>query len=214
MIALQSRLRELSKEEFECFVHQFLLAKFPGGSIKKVDGTGGDRGIDSFSGILSDGTAVWQSKHFTDRIRRPQKKQILSSIETAMRSGNPKRWTLCVPIDLRTEEHEWFRSEVVSAYKDRCPIELIGGSEFLAELALNRPLRDAFFPNESISNALSIRKIATGTEETSLDQKEQLAIEIAQQFLEGNIDLEPRLDPVVQVWVYRKRRQKIGANQG
>jgi len=199
MITLKQRLRELSKDEFECLIHQFLLRRFPGAGIMKADGTGGDRGVDSFSGNLSDGPAIWQSKHFNDRIRQPQKKQILRSIKAVFKSYAPMRWTLCVPIDLRTEEHEWFQSKVVKEYKDRCTIELIQGSDILDDLAHNRPLREAFFPDNSISNALNIRKIATGTGNASLDQTEQLTVEIAQQFLEGNVDLEPRLHPVVSV---------------
>ena len=197
MRSLEQRLKGLGKDQFESLVHEFLLSRFPGAGIKKVDGTGGDRGIDSFSGDLQDGPAIWQSKHFPDRIRKPQRKQILESVKTAFESWKPKRWTLCIPIDLRTDEHQWFQRDVTRPYGERAKIELIQASDFLSELAHNRPLRDAFFPDNSISNALAIRQMAIGTENASVEQKEQLALESAQQYLEGTADLEPRLQPSV-----------------
>jgi len=204
MITLQQRLRELGKEKFESLVHQMLLKKYPGAGIKRCDGTGGDEGIDSFSGDLSDGPAIWQCKHFPDRIRRTQKKQILKSAQTAFAFRAPQRWTLCVPIDLRTKEHLWFQTEVVNKYKRRAKIELMTASEILHELVYNRPLRDMFFSDHAVSNALTIRQIALGTEKTSLNQKEKLAVEAVQQFLEGNLDLDPRLEPFVSVGLTRQ----------
>ena len=203
MISLAKRLRELNKEEFESLIHQFLLAKFPGADIKKVDGIGGDQGIDSFTGSLADGPSVWQSKHFPDRIRRSQKEQILHSIKVAFKANKPIRWTMCIPIDLRTEEHKWFQSSVVDKYKAFGKIELIQASDILKELTHNRPLRDAFFPDHSISNALAIRQLVTNTEGKSVEQTGQLTAEYAQQFLEGNIDLDPRLDPIVSIGLTR-----------
>lgn len=204
MITLQQRLRELGKEKFESLVHQILLKKYPGAGIKRCDGTGGDEGVDSFSGDLSDGPAIWQCKHFPDRIRQTQKRQILKSAQTAFAFRAPQRWTLCVPIDLRTKEHQWFETEIVNKYKRRAKIELMAASEMLHELVYNRPLCDAFFPDLAVSNALTVRQIASGTERASLDQKEKLAVEAAQQFLEGNLDLDPRLEPLVSVGLTRQ----------
>jgi hypothetical protein len=199
MVNLQQRLRELSKESFESLIHQILLRKYPGGGIKKSEGTGGDQGIDSFSGNLTDGPAIWQCKHFPDRIRRSQKKQILESAKVAFEFHRPKRWTLCVPVDFRTEEHQWFQAEVINRYESYAKVGLMGASDILHELTYDRPLRDAFFEDNSISNALSIRQIALGTEKKSLEQKEQLTVQFAQQFLEGNLDLEPRLQPIMTI---------------
>lgn len=210
MTSLAQRLRELSRNQFESLVHHFLLAKFPGADIKKVEGTGGDQGIDSFSGTLADGPAVWQSKHFPNRIQKSQKKQILRSIESAFKFRKLARWTLCVPIDLRTEEHEWLQSDVFNNYKGHCTIELIQASDILAELIHNRPLRNAFFPDHSISNALRIQQIAINNQDPSMEQKGQLTVEYAQQFLEGYSDIEPRLEPIVSVGLSRAP----GVNRG
>jgi hypothetical protein len=62
MAGLEQQLRELSKERFESFVHQYLVANYPNAGIQRVDGIGGDTGIDSFSGTLASGPTIWQSK--------------------------------------------------------------------------------------------------------------------------------------------------------
>ncbi|HTW30518.1 MAG TPA: hypothetical protein VMD76_02505, partial [Candidatus Sulfotelmatobacter sp.] len=116
MSDLEQQLRDLSEEKFESLIHQLLDAKYPGAGITRVNGSGGDKGIDSFRGMLSIGAAIWQDKHFRDRIRDPQKKQILESIQSAFKERPPALWTLSVPINLRTEEHEWFQSEIVAKY--------------------------------------------------------------------------------------------------
>jgi hypothetical protein len=210
MIALSQRLRELSRDEFESLVHQLLLSKFPGAGIKRPEGIGGDRGIDCFLGTLADGPAIWQSKHFPNGIKKSQRKQIQDSIKTVFNFYKPSRWTLCVPIDLRVNEHDWFQSDVIAKYKS-CKIDLMGASEILHELIHNRPLRTAFFRDNEISNLMKVRQLATGTETASLEDRERLMVEMAHQFLEGNIDLEPRLTPVTTIGLARLPRGDLSS---
>jgi hypothetical protein len=196
---LEQQLRELSKDRFESFVHQYLVSKYPGADIKRVEGSGGDAGVDSFQGLLSSGAAIWQGKHFPNRIGPKQKEQIRQSIETAFKTIAPSTWTLCVPINLRTPEHNWFQTAVVNAYGGPGRIALIQASDFLAELLHNRRLRDAFFPDDALSKMLELRKIATLTESRSKEQMGQLVVEYAQQYLESSMDVEPRLTAIVTV---------------
>lgn len=196
-------MRELSNDNFEALVHQFLLSRFPGAGVGKVEGTGGDRGVDSFMGQLSEGTSIWQSKNFKERIRKVQKDQILASIQSAFRNYRPRRWTLCLPIDLRAQEHEWFQDEVVKPYHDRAVIGLLTASDLMEELSRNRFLRDLFFPDSAVTNTLAIRKIATNSETATSEQQQQLAMQAMQLFLEGKVELEPRLDPVVSLALSR-----------
>lgn len=191
----------MAKDRFESLIYEFLIAKFPGAGIKKVEGAGGDQGIDSFSGTLGDGPTIWQCKHFSSRLQPPQKKQILKSIKTAFTFRKPRRWVLCLSIDLTHKEHEWFEREVAAKYKLVCPIELIQGSEIIAELNQNRPLRDAFFPDNLVSNARSIIQLASNTATASIEQRERLIVEHAEQLLEGYRDLEPRLQPFLSIGV-------------
>jgi hypothetical protein len=196
---LGQRLRELDKDSFESFVHQYLTTKYPGAGIKKVDGAGGDAGVDSFSGLLLSGPAIWQSKHFPNRIKRPQQRQVLKSIEATFKGNVPSVWILCVPIDLRTAEHKWFEREVVGVYGGPDRIQLLQASDFLTELLHNRNLRDAFFPDSAVSQMLELRKIVTGTEERSPEEIGRLATEFGQQFLAGKMEIEPRLQAVLTV---------------
>ena len=109
----------MSKDDFESLVDQLLQAKYPSAGITRVDGAGGDEGIDSFHGSLSDGPAVWQDKHFPDRIRESQHKQIKKAIKAAYKARTRCCWVLCVPINLRTNEHNWFQNSIKAVYENK-----------------------------------------------------------------------------------------------
>lgn len=195
---LEQELRRFSKEKFESFVFQYLVAKYPGAGIKGVDGAGGDSGVDNFKGELACGPAIWQSKHFPNRIKGPQQKQIIKSIKSAQKLS-PALWTLCVPIDLRTPEHKWFQEKVVSKFGGLDHVKLIQASDFLTELQHNRELRDAFFPDNALSNLVKLRRLATLTEQHTENQTAALAVEHANQYLSERTNIEPRLQAVVSI---------------
>lgn len=48
MQALYQRLKEIDSDTFEKLAYQILAEKYPGAKITRVDGSGGDRGIDLF----------------------------------------------------------------------------------------------------------------------------------------------------------------------
>jgi hypothetical protein len=199
MANLEQELRGFDKAKFESFVQQYLWAQYPGAGIKQVDGAGGDGGIDSFKGTLSSGPAIWQSKHFPDRIKKAQKKQIIESIKAAFKNNAPSLWTLCVPINLRTDEHRWFQDEIVAAYGGDERIKLIHASDLLTEVQHNRPLRDMFFPESAQSEMLKVREALTKTEGLAHEQLNTVAVEYAQQYLESDMSLEPRLQAVIAI---------------
>jgi hypothetical protein len=199
MSDLGQQLRELGRDQFESLVHQILMAKYPNAGIKKVDGAGGDEGIDSFEGTLDSRPAIWQSKHFINGIKKAQRSQILKSIKAAFAKRKPSRWTLCVPINLQTNEHAWFQSNIVQPYGRKCQIRLLQGSDILSDLYPNRTLRDAFFPENSISNVMKVREMAMKTELMSPVERKMVATEYAQQFLEAKENLDPRLKGVFSV---------------
>jgi hypothetical protein len=78
------------------FIDQLLQAKYPTAGITLVEGTGGDQGIDNFQGLLADAPAVWQHKHFPNRIHEPQRRQVMKSIKAAFKNRTPRLWVLCV----------------------------------------------------------------------------------------------------------------------
>lgn len=196
---LGRRLRELDKDEFESFVYQYLVATYPGAGITKVEGTGGDSGIDSFSGLLTSGPNIWQSKHFPNRIKEPQKKQILKSIKAAFQENAPSVWTLCLPIDLRTAEHKWFQTKIVQEYGGPGRMRLLQAADFETELSHNRNLRDTFFPENLASEMLSIRKIVTSAAVHNDEEVGKVTTEFAQQYLSAKMEIEPRLQPVLSI---------------
>jgi hypothetical protein len=196
---IEQQLRELGKEEFESFVHQYLVARYLGAEIKRVDGAGGDGGVDSFEGQLETGSSIWQSKHFPDRIRQPQQRQIRDSIKTAFKENAPSLWFLCLPINLRAPEHKWFQTNIVNAYGGPDRVKLVQASDFVTELLHNRELRDAFFPLHALSKMQDVRKIVTATEGRSPEQVGAAMVEYAQQYLESSMKLEPRLKAVVTI---------------
>ncbi len=84
MTALYQRLKELSKSDFESLIDQILQRRFPNANVIRVNGSGGDKGLDSFIGRIGGAVAIWQDKHFVDGIGKAQRRQIIGSIDVAL----------------------------------------------------------------------------------------------------------------------------------
>jgi hypothetical protein len=158
MQALYQRLKEIGSDTFEKLSYQILAERFPGAEISPVDGSGGDRGVDLFSGALADGPAIWQCKYFPNGVKRVQRRQVVKSLESAIKNFRPKRWTLMVPIDLSTGEYEWFQ-QLQSDYSDKTLIELFPASGFVRELIQRRSIRDVFFPGAVFDTVTFLRRL-------------------------------------------------------
>ena len=117
----------------------------------------------------------------------------------AFKNNPPSLWTLCVPINLRTEEHKWFQDKIVSVYGGPEHIKLTQASDLLTEVQHNRALRDTFFPESAQSEMLKVREALTKTEDLTREQLNTVAIEYAQQYLESDMSLEPRLQAVIAI---------------
>jgi hypothetical protein len=94
MQALYQRLKEIDSDTFEKLAYQILAEKYPGARITRVDGSGGDRGIDLFSETLADVPAIWQCKYFRNGVKGVQHRQVVKSLDTALENFSPRRWTL------------------------------------------------------------------------------------------------------------------------
>jgi hypothetical protein len=159
MQAVYQRLKEIDSDTFEKLSYQVLAGRYPGATIMRVDGSGGDRGLDLFSGMLSDGPAIWQCKHFTNGIKDSQRRKVVESLDTAIKNFAPRRWTLMVPIDLNSKEHEWFQG-LQADYADKVLIELFQATDFVRELIPRRNIREAFFPTAVYDSINLLRQIA------------------------------------------------------
>jgi hypothetical protein len=87
----------------------------------------------------------------------------------------------------------------VAKYGGPEKIKLMQAADILGELIHNRPLRDWAFADNSISNVLEVRQIAMKTDGLTVEERGELATEHAQQYLEGNKELEPRLKAIVSI---------------
>lgn len=201
MNSLYQRLKELSKDDFEALIDQLLQAKYPAAGIALAEGAGGDEGIDNFQGGLADGPAVWQHKHFPNRIQGPQQKRVMKSIKAAFKNRTPRLWVLCVPIKLRTNEHNWFQQTVKAPYERKyrgTTVELMQASHIVRDLLHYKTIRDIYFP-DSVSDISRLKQMATSTENLKPDDRALLATEYAQQFLSTLKSIDARFDYEVSI---------------
>jgi hypothetical protein len=165
--ALYQRLKEIDPNTFEKLSFQILAERYPEAKIRRVDGAGGDKGLDLFAGVLADGPGVWQCKHFPNGVKDVQRRQVLKSLNTAIENYSPKRWTLMLPADLNPSEHEWFQ-KLQSDYAAKTIIELFDASDFVRELIQRRNIRDVVFPGAVFDTVAFLRKFeGTGAQDPS-----------------------------------------------
>jgi len=108
------------------------------GVFYRVEGRGGDQGVEAFF-VFPDGMKWgWQAKFFTGRLRESNRwQQIQNSIERALECHPTlKRYYVCLPINLTQKEiQKW--EKLVSKYQDCVQFELWSAS--VLEDLLTRP---------------------------------------------------------------------------
>ena len=77
--------------------------------LVRVDGAGGDRGVDAFLPRPGGGRHVFQIKAFGRRLGSSQRSQVRKSLDRAGQGG-PATWTLVAPLDFTPGEQEWFEA--------------------------------------------------------------------------------------------------------
>jgi hypothetical protein len=173
-----AHLRSLSPSKFEHLCFRVLNAKYPYAGLKMVEGSGGDKGLDIFSGLLGGRPVIWQCKRF-DYVRQAQKKQIRKSLETALRHYQPLRWVLCTTVNLTAKNHEWFQS-FQQEYSERTVVELMQGSDIWIEVLRRPDILDDFFPNLQIDPG-RIKALLSKTADLSTPKLGQVAQEHVEQ---------------------------------
>lgn len=106
----------------------------------------GDEGIDTLVGDFGSSVRVYQSKFFCDGVGQSQQRQIRDSWQTCTQSSYFPRlvqWTLCLPIELSTDEVRWWQGWKKRQREHRIQIELWTGTHFQAFRALPG-LKDIF----------------------------------------------------------------------
>src|SRR6266496_2325267 len=84
--SIRQRLKELGEDKFEELCFQTLKARYPEAGIHKVEGRGGDRGIDLFAGPILGRPTIWQCKFFANGVKDAQKRQIKKSLKSVLQS--------------------------------------------------------------------------------------------------------------------------------
>ena len=168
MNELYLALKALDSETFQRLIFQLLKARYPDVLIQQIDGRGGDQGLDIISGQLAEQPTVWECKSFPDGVKKSQQEQITKSLKRTLENFTPKRWVLCLSVDMRTETCKWFQILVKSHAADTA-IELYGASEIIGHLIHFDSIREHFFPN-TVLNTRAILEQLAGTNEFTDDE--------------------------------------------
>jgi len=143
---------EYAPDQVETLVAAWLVRVVPG--AQRVDGAGGDDGVDVRSPD-GDGVHVFEIKSFHRRLGGSQRKQIQSSLETALeRQSKMVRWTLVLPLDFSPAESRWF--EETLAPLSRVPLHWIGRTQIESGLSMHRDLLRTLAPGSAERRALDL----------------------------------------------------------
>jgi len=192
MNALYQRLRDLDPKAFEDLCFQIISARHPDANITRANGAGGDMGVDIFQGDLAENPTVWQCKFFPNGVRSPQKVQIRKSLRVVLQHFKPRRWILCLPIDLNANGHTWFQ-QLKKEYAHRTDVGLFQASQIVRELLHRRAIRNMFFPG-AVLEPTELRSILAHTGEYSDRELHQLTLENVEQYLQRLRDRDARFD--------------------
>jgi hypothetical protein len=192
MNPLYQQLRALDPKVFEDLCFQIISARHPGANITPVNEVGNGVGVDILEGDLKDRRTIWQCKFFINGIRSPQKVEIRRSLKNALQHFQPRRWILCLPIDLDANGHNWFQ-QLKREHAKRIEVGLFQASHLIREV-LHRPaIRSRFFP-EALLEPGSLRPILAHTGEYSERELQTLTPENADQYLQRLRDRDSRFD--------------------
>lgn len=183
-------LRELDPRTFEQFCFHLLKEKYPGVEIRRVEGSGGDEGVDLFQGRLDVGCVVWQCKAFPNGVGKSQKAQIKSSLQRAITSVKPVLWVLCLSVDFDIRTHRWWQ-RLQESYRKDVRLELLGASELCHQLIFHRKLRETFFPKVIMDVAI-LRAALAQSDKLTIDELATLCADNVAQFIDRLSERAPR----------------------
>jgi hypothetical protein len=100
----------------------------------------GDEGVDTLVGDFGSAVRVYQAKFFCDGVGESQQRQIRESWRACTQASYFSRlvqWTLCLPIELSTDEVRWWQGWKKRQQPYRKQIEIWTGTKFEAFRALS-----------------------------------------------------------------------------
>lgn len=205
--ALYQALASLDHHTFELLITQLLKARYPTVDIQHIDGKSGDTGLDVIAGQLDEQPTIWQCKHFL-AIKDSQKQQIRESLNEALKNYTPKRWILCIPIDMEAPSTRWFQ-RLAESRAQATEVKLYTANDIIRELLYRHAIREAFFPTASL-NVPELRELITKTSDLSKEQLKDLTATNAQSYLTRLEELDARFTYEV---TFGRNRSPAGQNQ-
>jgi hypothetical protein len=94
-------------QRFEHLCRLILSIEYP--NFHSVEGSGGDEGIDGYTGSILSPTAIFQFKYFPGKLKTKRRKKIESSLDVAS-NLNPETWHLILPAELNPIDWKWWES--------------------------------------------------------------------------------------------------------
>lgn len=182
MDALHQRLKELDPDTFHKLCFQLLKERYPGSNLRQVEGSSGDDGLDIFAGELSGEPVIWQCKSFSNGVGESQKGQIRESLNTALRNFTPKKWILCLSVNLDAKASRWWEG-FKKSHSDEVTIGEMFASDIVHDLLHWRTIRNYFFPNVGL-DPVDLKRLLTRTGELSDEQLEGITDATLEDYIE------------------------------
>jgi hypothetical protein len=202
MNVLYQALKALDPHTFEQLIVHLLKARYPSVDIKHIEGAAGDQGRDVISGQLDEDPTIWQCKSFPNGVKKSQKQQIRESLNKALKRFTPKRWVLCLSIDIDTAALRWFQ-KLRKSRAASTEVELWQASDTVHQLLYQHTIRERFFPN-AVLNTAELRHIVTKTAELTTEELATLSVENLDLYLHRLQEHDARFTYAVTVTRDRK----------
>ena len=175
MNALFLALKALDHHTFERLTVDLLKARNLDADIKHVEGAAGDEGLDVISGQLDEQPTIWQCKSFPGGVKQSQRQQIKKSLNRALRYCTPKRWILCLSVDMDATAHRWFQ-RLAKSHTNATEINLWQAADIVHHLLYYSTVRELYFPH-TILDMTKLREIAAKTDGLTMSELSMLSRE-------------------------------------
>ncbi|MGG4546407.1 hypothetical protein ABER02_01310 [Rossellomorea marisflavi] len=106
---LWQNLKEGAREKFEEICYDIYSNEYLDADVHRVKITQGDGGIDIYIDEPTGVYTIVQCKFFLNQLNDGRKNQIRESFKTVIKKNTMDNWVLCIPMDLSTEEHSWWK---------------------------------------------------------------------------------------------------------
>jgi len=175
-------------KSFEKMCSEILHVEHSNDTVIRIDGSGGDDGIDVLVKGSDTKMSIYQCKFYTDTFH---KEKISSSFLTAHKKNkndNFKQWVLVIPKTLTNNERLWW-DEFTQEHKDKDIEFIIWDEDKIVYLLKKNRLYDSYFLNE---NELEERRrseemIAEWKEERNLFEETSFYLKAYDVFKRNNI---------------------------